>query len=147
MTKPIIEEMHIDCSRATAFDLMADVRKITLWNGSVSRAEMTSDEPIGEGSRFITVNRGQQLESTITTFNRPERLEFDVTGKAMDVAGAFIFTEANGATTLEISLSPRPKGVMAVLIPLLRPLIRRDLAKQHAKFKDLCESQAQSAGP
>ena len=106
----ITEELHINCPRSAAFDLMADVRKITRWNGGASRAEMTSEEPIGQGSQFITVNRGQELESTITTFDRPERLEFDVTGK-----------------------------LMSVLFPVLSPLIRRDLRKQHAKFKELCE--------
>ena len=127
-----------------AFDLMADVSQITDWNGSVSRAEMTSDGPIGKGSRFITVNRGQELESTITTYDRPERLEFDVRGKMMDVAGTFEFSESDRGTTLVMTFDPRPKGLMSVLFPLLSPLIRRDLKKQHAKYGDLCEARARS---
>ena len=34
---------------------MADVRNVTRWNESVSRAELTSDDPIGHGSQFFTV--------------------------------------------------------------------------------------------
>lgn len=140
----ITEEMHIDCPPTTAFDLMADVRKLTHWNDGASRAEMTSAGPIGQGSRFVSVNRGQEMESTITTFDRPERLDFSVTGKAMDVAAVFRFTEAGDGTTLSIEFEPHPKGIMRILFPVLRPLIRRDLAKQHLKFKDFCESQTPS---
>ncbi len=139
----IREELHINCHPALAFDLMADVRRITEWNGGASSAEMLSPEPIGVGSRFSTVNRGQTLESTIRTFERPDLLEFDVTGKAMDVAGTFAFTETDEGTRLDLTFTPQPKGVMAFLFPLLSPIIKRDLRKQHEKFKVFCESQTQ----
>jgi uncharacterized protein YndB with AHSA1/START domain len=140
----ITEEMHIDCPPATAFDLMADVRKLTDWNQGASRAEMTSAGPIGQGSRFVAVNRGQEMESTITRFDRPERLDFSVTGKAMDVSAVFRFTAAGAGTTLFIEFQPHPKGIMKILFPVLRPLVRRDLAKQHLKFRDFCQSHTQS---
>ena len=34
-----------------------------------------------------------------------------------------------------------PKGFMKVLLPLLIPMIKRDVAKQHANFKEFCEAQ------
>jgi len=142
MTATIKEELHINCSPTKAFDLMADVREITRWNDGASQADLLTEEPLGLGSQFVTINRGQRLESTITKFDRPERLEFAVTGKMMDVNGTFAFVDTDGATTLLLEFTPRPKGVMAVLFPILKPLIRRDLAKQHAKFKDFCETQA-----
>jgi len=138
---PLTEQMHIDCPPATAFDLMADVRQLTEWNRGASRAEMKSEEPIRQGSRFITVNRGQQLESTITKFDRPERLDFSVTGKAMDVTASFHFAEDDAGTGLVIEFDPHPKGIMKILFPVLKPLIRRDLVRQHLKFKEFCESQ------
>ena len=140
----ITEELQIDCPPATAFDLMADVRKLTDWNEGASKAEMTSAGPIKQGSQFVVVNRGQAMESTITRFDRPARLDFSVTGKAMDVAAEFRFREAGDGTTLFIEFQPRPKGIMRILFPVLRPIIRRDLAKQHLKFKDFCESHTQS---
>ena len=136
------EEMHIDCPSDTVFDLMADVRNVTRWNDSVSQAELTSSEPIGQGSRFITVNKIQQQDVTITTFDRPERLDFTVTGKRMDVPSTFTFAEADGGTTLVFAFDLQPKGLMSVLFPLLKPMIRRDLKKHHANFKKLCETQA-----
>lgn len=139
----ITEHLHIDCPPAVAFDLMADVRKLTDWNDAASRADMTTTEPIGEGSSFTVINRGQEMTSTITTFDRPHHLGFSVTGKAMDVVATFRFQPAATGTELVIEFEPAPKGVMKLLFPLLRPLIRRDLTKQHTKFKDYCEARTQ----
>ena len=83
------------------------------------------------------------MTSTITTFDRPHHLGFAVTGKAMEVAASFTFQAAPAGTDLVIEFEPAPKGVMKLLFPLLKPLIRRDLAKQHAKFKDYCEAHTQ----
>lgn len=133
--------MRIDCPSTTVFDLMADARNETRWNGSVSRAELMTDEPIGEGSRFIVVNRGREDEATITAFDRPDRLEFAVTSKAMDIDITYTFAEKDGTTTAIGKFDAQPKGIMKMLLPLLMPVIKRDLAKQHGNFKKLCESQ------
>lgn len=140
----IAEELHIDCPPTMAFDLMADVRNLTRWNEGATRAELLTDEPIAQGARFATVNRGQQMESTVTRFDRPGRLDFDVTSRFMDVASTFTFTPSGSGTTLVIEFEPQPKGVMKVLFPLLSPVIRRDLRTQHLKFKTYCEAQLPS---
>jgi len=125
--------------KVKAFDLMADVRNLPRWNEGASRAELLTEEPIGQGTRFVTVNRGQEMTSEVTRFDPPDRLDFDVTSRFMDVGSAFTFTPADGGTTLAIEFEPRPKGVMKVLFPLLSPVIRRDLRTQHLKFKTFCE--------
>lgn len=135
------EEMHIDSPSTTVFDLMADARRETDWNTTVSRAELTTDEPIGEGSAFIVVNRRREDEVTITRFDRPERLEFAVTSKSMDIQISYTFSETDGTTTALGHFDAKPKGIMKAVLPLLMPIIRRDLAKQHANFKTLCEAQ------
>lgn len=146
-TMTITEELHINCPPSTAFDLMADVRKLTEWNKGVSRAEMTTADPVGQGSTFVTVNRGQEMESTITTCDRPRRLDFMVTGKTMTVAARFDFDSADSGTKLVIEFDPAPKGVFKLLFPVLKPIIRRDLAKQHQKFKTFCEAKHQPDHP
>lgn len=142
----IREEMHIDCPPTTAFDLMADVRRITDWNEGVSKAEMTSSGPIGNGSQFVVFNRRQEMHSTITRFDRPDQLDFSVTSKALDVASTFRFASDDEGTALVIEFEPRPKGVMKALFPVIKPFIQRDLRNQHLKFKDFCESQTLSTG-
>lgn len=72
--------MHIDSPSTTGFDLMADARNELLWNGSVSRVELLTDEPVGIGSQFIVEDRSGEHELAITLFDRPERFEFALIG-------------------------------------------------------------------
>src|SRR5439155_22825205 len=88
----------IKASPEAVFDAMADVRNETQWNTQVSRSQLLSSEPIGEGSRFETVNRGQPYVVTITTYERPNRLGFGVTGKGVDITATFEFTAADDGT-------------------------------------------------
>ncbi len=152
MTKGITENLEIDCAPATAFDVMADVRNETKWNDDVSDASMTSDGPIGQGSTFTTDHGAPlgQIKSTITTYDRPGLLEFEATSAKMDLAISLRFIEnGSGGTRMQGTFTPAPKGVMSLLFPLLRPLISRDMAKQHQNYKSLCESQepSESARP
>jgi hypothetical protein len=106
-----------------------------------SRAELVTEEPIGPGTRFVTVNRDQEMQSTITRFDRPDRLELHVTGKAMDVDSTLTFRPSDSGTKLAMEFEPHPKGVMKILFPLLKPIIKRDLRTQHRKFAEFCEMQ------
>lgn len=140
------EDLRIDCGPATVFDLLADVRNEEQWNDGVSRAELTTGEPVGHGSKFVT-DHGRplgQIESTITVFDRPNRLEFVATSSRMDLAISFTFSEDDSGTLVHGTFDPKPKGIMALLFPLLRPIIRRDMAKQHQHLKALCEAQSPS---
>ena len=98
------------------------------------------------GSQFVTDHGPPlgQIESTITVFDRPARLEFDATGKRMDLAISFTFTETDSGSLVHGKFDPKPKGIMMVLFPVLRPMIRRGMAKQHQKLKTLCEAQGRS---
>ncbi len=137
----ITEDLHIECPPEIAFDVMADARNETKWNADVSRAEMTTDGPVGLGSRFITVHGAPlgDIESTSTTFARPERLDFSSTSTRMDLAISLTFTAEGSGTRMQGTYVPKPRGVMAVLFPLLRPMIRRSMAKQHQSLKALCD--------
>lgn len=135
------DEMRINAPAATVFDLLADARNELLWNDGVSRVELLTGEPIGQGSKFLVEDRRGEHDVTIVGFDRPERIEWALTGKQMDVAIEYAFTETAGSTTAVGTFEARPKGFMKVLLPLLMPLIKRDIAKQHVNFKSHCEAQ------
>ena len=141
----IREQMTIECPPELAFDLMADVRNLPEWNGAASDAEMKTDGPIARGTQFVATNRGQEMRSTITKFERPGMLEFSVANKSLDVDAAFHFEGVPNGTDLVIEFEPHPKGAMKALFPALKPFIKRDLRNQHLKFKAFCESAAKSA--
>jgi uncharacterized protein YndB with AHSA1/START domain len=132
---------RIDAPPERVFDAMADARNETQWNSRVSRAELQSAEPIGPGSTFAIVNSGTQYDTTITTYERPTRLVFDATGNP-NVTIAYTFTPSGDGTELASEFDFRPTGAARLLFAVLAPVIRRDVRKQFASFKALCEHPA-----
>jgi uncharacterized protein YndB with AHSA1/START domain len=120
------------------FDTLADLRNDTKWNSRVSRAELRSPKPIGPGSRFAVVNGGTPYDVTITSYDRPSRLVFETSGKP-DLTIVCTLAPTGEGTELESDFDFRPKGVLKVVFPLLAPVIRRDVPRQYASFKALCE--------
>jgi len=129
---------RIACPPEQVFDALADLRNDTEWNSRVSSVELLSGEPIGPGSRFAMVNGGTTYDVTITTYDRPSRLGIEATGKP-DLTIAYTFTATGEGTDLESNFDFRPRGVLKALFPLLAPVIRRDVPKQYASLKSLCE--------
>jgi hypothetical protein len=137
-----VVEKDIAVAPERAFDLMADARYEPQWNSRVTTSELVSAEPIGQGSRFRTVNRGRPYDATITTYDRPGQLVFEVTGKAMDITARFTFAPQGAGTRYEGDFEMRPKGALKFAFPLMGGAVRKDLDRQSGSFKRLCESQA-----
>ena len=128
----------VDVTADVAFDAMADARNEVHWNSKVSRSDLVGNEPIQQGTRFQTVNRGQTYDATITEYERPSRLTFEVTGKQMDIITTFTFSDGADSTVLGGDFDFRPKGLLKAIFPLMRPMIRGDLPKQMASFAKFC---------
>jgi carbon monoxide dehydrogenase subunit G len=129
---------RIACPLEQVFDLLADIRNETQWNSRVSSAELRSAEPIGVGSRFAIVNGGTAYDVTITTYDRPSSLAFEASGNP-DLTVAYALTPSDEGTELKSDFDFRPKGHLKVLFSLLASVIRRDVPKQYASLKRLCE--------
>lgn len=129
---------RIACAPERVFDVLADLRRETEWNSRVSKAELLSGEPVGQGSRFAIVNGGTSYDVTLTACDRPSRLVFDAKGKP-DLTITYALTPTADGTELESELDFRPTGALKVLFALLAPVIRRDVPKQYASLKALCE--------
>lgn len=134
----VTAKTRIACPPEEVFDMLADLRNDTKWNSRVSRAELHGPEPIGLGSRFAIVNGGTPYDVAITTYERPSRLVFEASGKP-DLTIAYAFTPTGDGTELESDFDFRPRGALKVLFPVLAPVIRRDVPKQYASLKALCE--------
>jgi uncharacterized protein YndB with AHSA1/START domain len=124
---------------AEVFDRLADARNEPSWNSQVSRSELLSDQPIGQGSRFVTVNRGKPYDSTITTHRTPGQLVFEVTGKQLDITVAFTIAPRGDGSHVVGEYDFRPKGAMTVMFPMMQPAVGKDLATQSQNFIRFCE--------
>jgi hypothetical protein len=123
----------------TVFDRMADARNEPAWNSRVSSSELVSGEPIRQGTRFLTHNRGQPYDSTITIYRRPDQVVFEVTGKRLDITASFVIGPAGEGSHMISRFEFRPRGMMKAMFPAMKGAIRNDLAKQSASFKQFCE--------
>ena len=128
----------IACPPERVFDTIADIRNDVEWNGRVSSADLQSGEPVGPGSSFALVNGGTRYDVTLTTYERPRRLVVEARGNP-DLTITYTLTPAGEGTDVESEFDFRPKGILKVLFPLLAPVIRRDIPKQFASLKALCE--------
>jgi uncharacterized protein YndB with AHSA1/START domain len=128
----------IACPPEQVFDLVADMRNETQWSSRVTSAQLQTGEPIEVGSRFSIVNGGTPYDVLITTYDRPSRLVFEASGNP-DLTLAYTFTPSGDGTNVESDFDFRPKGMLRLLFPLLAPVIRRDVPKQYASLKALCE--------
>jgi polyketide cyclase/dehydrase/lipid transport protein len=135
-----VVESTIDCPPEEAFDKMADARNETAWNTHVSRSELVSGEPLGKGSRFTTVNRGKEYTAELATYERPDRLGFEVTGQPMDITAAFTFQPVGAGSRLAGEFDMRPKGFMKLIFPLMKPAVQKSLPREMQSFKIFCES-------
>ena len=129
---------RINCPPERVFDVLADLRHETEWNSRVSKAELLSGEPVGLGSRFAIVNGGTSYDVTTTTFDQPSRLVFEAKGKP-NLTITYALARTADGTELESELDFRPTGALKALFFLLAPVIRRDVPKQYASLKALCE--------
>ncbi|HST18540.1 MAG TPA: SRPBCC family protein [Gaiellaceae bacterium] len=129
---------RIACPPEQVFDTLADLRNEPRWNSRVSTAELRSTESIGPGSRFGIVNGGTPYDVTITDYDRPSRLVLEASGNP-DLTIAYTVTPTVDGTQLVSDFDFRPRGALKLLLPLLAPVIRRDVPKQYASLKALCE--------
>jgi uncharacterized protein YndB with AHSA1/START domain len=129
---------RIDCPPEQVFDTLADLRNEPQWNSRVSSADLESTEPIGRGSRFTIVNGGTSYDASIAVYDPPSRLVIEASGKP-DLTIAYRLSAAGGGTTLDSDFDFRPKGGLKAVFLLLAPVIRRDVGKQYASLKTLCE--------
>lgn len=144
MGDTIKDVMGIECPAATAFDFMADVRNELDWNSGVSEVELLTTGPIGKGSRFRIVDQRGEQEVEITTYQRPDALSLFLGGKSMDVDIDFSLVEQDNVTIMTGRFNAKVRGLMRVFFPLLIPLIRRSIAKEHKTFIALCEAKARA---
>jgi len=136
--------MQIKCPATAAFDFMSDVRNELDWNSGVSEVELLTAEPIGKGSRFRIVDQRGQQEVEITAYERPDTLSLFLSGKSMDVDIDFMLVEKGNITVMTGRFNAKVRGLMRFFFPLLLPLIRRDIAKEHKTFIALCEAKARA---
>jgi hypothetical protein len=139
----IIVQITVNQPISVVFDQIADARNEAVWNSTLSDYKLVSQGPIGKDSVFTYINRGDEFTSTLSEFNKPDSLVFQVTGRPMDIKASVHFeAESPGATMVYAEYDFSPKGSMKVLLPIFGPFIRKAFVKEFENFKQFSETQA-----
>ena len=125
----------VEAAPGELFDLMADPQTEVDWNPDALEVQRVDDGPLGPGAQWRGRYRGMgSMHIALDEYERPERLEFSITGSRMDMKWRFTFAPDGAATRLEAVADLRAKGVMRLLSPLLGPMMRRTFSRRPSQL-------------
>ena len=134
--------IHRTVEEVLAF--VADERNEPRYNPRMVSAELTSDEPIGLGSRFRaelkTGRRTMPMMIEFTGFDPPRRLASATHSSMMDTVGALTFEPTSEGTRMRWSWDVQPRGMLRVMPAIVGMIGRRQELSIWGNLKRLLES-------
>jgi hypothetical protein len=131
----------VDRPAEEVFDFLADIRNEVAWNPRVLGIEKATTGPIGPGTTFEGRYRGLEvLRTELTEYQRPRRLSFRSDGPRMRIAGTYVLAPAVGGTEIALEAELAPRGVFALIAPLMGPVIRRQNAAAAVRLRRALEA-------
>jgi Polyketide cyclase / dehydrase and lipid transport len=118
------------------FDYIADVRNELRWQKDLRRAEKVTEGPVGDGTIFETDYRlFGPIRLALEEVRRPEHLVFVGEGPRMSMRFVLDLASRPGGSRVRFDVEMRPKGPLALLSPLLRLGLPREMAKRPGQFR------------
>jgi uncharacterized protein YndB with AHSA1/START domain len=126
------------------FDYMSDLRNDPEWHTDILEARLTSDGPVAKGSTYAITFKPfmGQSEGTVTVleYDAPRRFAFrGQMGKMTPVITTTIEPEGGGSrVTRRVEMDP--PGIMKLMQPLMKGMVRKQNAGHIANLKRVLES-------
>jgi hypothetical protein len=139
-------QLHVSVDRPAeeVFDFLADIRNEVAWNPRVLGIEKVTTGPIGPGTTFDGRYQGLgALRTELVEYQRPRRLSFRSDGPRMRITGTFVLAPAGGGTEIALEAELAPRGVFALVAPLMGPAIRRQNAAAAVRLRRALEPGSQ----
>lgn len=125
----------------TVFDYVTDVRREREWNPQLRAAEKLTPGPVGAGTRY-RVRFGRGVGTAIienTGFDRPRSWSGVSTARRLTVRFRGQVTPIPAGCQLAVHTELQPRGVLRVLAPLLRRVMRRSWEQDLRAIKMIIE--------
>ena len=125
--------VRIPTSPEALFAYLADLDNVAEWQTGVTRAQRTSDGPMGVGSTAAVSRElmGQRLEAplTVNEFEPPRRLGIGSTVSGVKAQAVLDLSPADGgtATDLAFSMEIRGSGLTSFMEPMIASAARGDI--------------------
>lgn len=126
------------------FAFVADARNRPRWDESVDSEELTSPEPIGVGStlrtRFRSMGKDYEYTWEVVQHEPPRRMEVESTSGPFPTTLSFQFSERDGGSLVEASVTGRPTGLLRLMQPIVARTTQKNLDLGYARLKQLLET-------
>jgi uncharacterized membrane protein len=132
--------------RAEVFAFVADARNRPQWDESVDSEELTSPEPIAVGStvrtKFRSMGRPYEYTWEIVELEPSSHMKVESTSGPFPTTLAFHFSDQDGGTLVEASVTGRPGGLMGLVQPMVARTTQKNLDRAYPRLKRLLETGA-----
>ena len=122
-------QMEIEASPETVFDLLADHTKHPLWDPNMIEARFTTEGPIINGSKGITIGvfRGKRVESDIyyDAYDRPKWVSGGATTGMVKGKQTCEFIPIEKGTKINWAFEAEFQGFMRLLEPFMKSTLIR----------------------
>jgi uncharacterized protein YndB with AHSA1/START domain len=141
MTHPrhvAVIEVQADIRRPPddVFDYASDPVNEPAWNIRMRRIERLSDGPVRVGARYkMRFTQGAPAISEVVSFERASSWELVGGSKVLSSSFSGRVEPERDGTRLVLRMEIRPRGALALALPLVRRRMRRELARDIATIK------------
>jgi Polyketide cyclase / dehydrase and lipid transport len=131
----------IDRPVGEVFNTVIHLEDFPKWSPQNPSARRVSNGDIGEGSRFEMEIKGFGLvPQTLEEFDRNRRVRVVPHIKQITGGHRFIFTDMGGKTRIDHEMEMTPKGLYALMLPMMYLIGRRNLKLTVAALKGYLEA-------
>lgn len=137
--------IHIDAPVDTVWSVTVEVERWPEWTPTVSSVRRLDEGALGLGSRVRIKQPGQpEAEWTVSEFIPNDRFSWQMERAGVRMQATHLLKPQGSGTANALRLEA--SGFLArMLSPVLRPLVRRALAKENRGLKARCEALARSS--
>lgn len=141
-------ETTVEISRPVAevFAFVADQTNAPQWQGGLQAVRRLTDGPVGVGTEHEFVRRfaGRELASRnrFVSFEQGRYVAFEIPEGWLTGEGSYSTEPIPSGTLLTSRVRLQPRGVAALLDPLLARLLARDSRRDELRLKRLLEREA-----
>jgi hypothetical protein len=133
--------MEISRAPEDAFDYLTDINREFEWNPRTRRAEKLTSGPIGLGTRFSAEwIKGNPTIIEYVTFERPTMWRSVARSRRLDAKAEGRISPATDGSRVVIRTELWPKGLLALLFPVMRRTMRAREDQNLGRVKTILEA-------
>jgi hypothetical protein len=142
----LTETISIERPAQEVFEFLTDSESRSQWDESVVCEELTSPLPVGVGttihSRLRAMGRESDFHWRVTQFDSPARMATASTSGPVPTTLVMDFTALGNDCDVSVTIEATPEGLMKLVEPMIREMVRTNLASGLARAKALLEGHA-----